>query len=107
MKIEFRNPRLALIGTDRAMETKLPCSVIGSWHQTVIVIEAIPDAHTLRNWQSLGYEYLEVSGKHSIRLINQWRVIFELDESCSPPVMVVLAINEYQVVFGRVEHDEY
>jgi plasmid maintenance system killer protein len=106
MKIEFRNQRLALIGTDRAMEMDLPCSVIRTWHETVIVIDAIPDAHTLRNWRSLGYERLEVSGRHSIRLIDQWRLIFELDESCSPPVMIVLVIDEYQEVFGRVEHDK-
>ena len=106
MKIEFRNQRLALIGTDRAVEMGLPCSVIRSWQETVIVIDAIPDAHTLRNWRSLGYERLEVSGQHSIRLTDQWRMIFELDENCSPPVMIVLVIDEYHEVFGRADHDE-
>jgi plasmid maintenance system killer protein len=105
MKIEFGNPRLSLIGTDRAAETGLSRSVIRSWHETVIVIDAIPDAHTLRNWQSLGYERLEFPGQHSIRLIDQWRLIFELDENYSPPVMIVLEIDENQEVCGRVDHD--
>src|SRR5205809_1072668 len=95
MKIEFRDQHLALIGTDRAVEMDLPCSVIRSWHEWVILIDAIPDAHTMRNWRSLGYEPPEVCGQHSIRLIDQWRMIFELDETRSPPVMIVLAINEY------------
>src|SRR5262245_27820221 len=84
MGIEFRDERLALIRTDRAAESRLPCSVIRSWHEIVVVIDAIPDAHTLRNWQSLGYERLG-RGEHSIRLFDQWRIVFELDESRSPP----------------------
>jgi plasmid maintenance system killer protein len=106
MKIEFRNRSLASIGTDREAEIGLPCSVIRSWLETVIVIEAIPDARTLRNWQSLGYEWLEGSDQHSIRLIDHWRVVFELDESYSPPVMIVITIDEYHEILGRVEHGE-
>jgi plasmid maintenance system killer protein len=97
MDIEFRDERLAFIRTDRAAETRLPCSVIRSWHEMVVVIDAIPDAHTLRNWQSLGYEYRD-GGKHSIRLRDRWRIVFELDESRSPPVMIVVAIDEYREV---------
>jgi plasmid maintenance system killer protein len=103
MDIEFRDQRLALIGTDRAAKTRLPCSVVQSWRETIVVIDAIPDAHTLRNWQSLRYECLE-GGRHSIRLLGRWRVLFELDESRSPPVMIVVAIDEYHGVFGRADH---
>ena len=103
MKIEFVDERLALIDTDRASETRLPLAVIGSWHQRVVLIRAVPDARTLRNWRSLGYELNEVSGQHSIQLYDQWRIVFELDENRSPPVMIVLGIDEYQEVFGRVE----
>ena len=103
MDVEFRDERLALIRTDRAAETRLPCSVIRSWREIVVVIDAIPDARTLRNWQSLGYERLR-RGEHSIRLSDQWRIVFQLDESRSPPVMIVVAIDEYREVFRRVEH---
>lgn len=103
MDIEFRDERLALIRTDRATESRLPCSVIRSWHEIVVVINAIPDAHTLRNWQSLEYERLG-RGEHSIRLFDQWRIVFELDESRSPPVMIVVAIDEYREIFRRVEY---
>jgi plasmid maintenance system killer protein len=103
MDIEFRDERLALIRTDRAAESRLLCSVIRSWHEIVVVIDAIPDAHTLRNWQSLGYERLG-RGEHSIRLFDQWWILFELDESRSPHVMIVVAIDEYREVFRSVEH---
>jgi plasmid maintenance system killer protein len=103
MKIEFRDQQLALIDTDQASETRLPRSVVTSWHQRAIFIRAIPDARTLRNWQCLGYELNEVSGNHSIQLTDQWRIVFELNESYSPPVMIVVGIDEYHAVFGRVE----
>jgi plasmid maintenance system killer protein len=103
MDIQFRDQRLALMRTDRAAETLLPCFVIRSWQEIITVIDAIPDAHTLRNWQSLGYERLG-DDLHSLRLLDHWRMVFELDENRSPPVMIVVAIDEYREVFGRVEH---
>jgi plasmid maintenance system killer protein len=103
MEIEFCDQHLAFISTDRAAETGLPCSVIQSWQEIILLIDAVPDAHTLRNWQSLGYENRE-GGKHSIRLLGRWRIVFELDECRSPPVMIVVAIDEYREVFRRVEH---
>jgi proteic killer suppression protein len=97
MDIEFRDKHLASIHTDRAAETRLPCSVIRSCREKFVVIRAAPDAHTLRNWRSLRYERLtgDRCSQHSIRLNDHWRLIFELDESCSPPVMIVLAIDDY------------
>jgi plasmid maintenance system killer protein len=103
MDIEFRDQRLELIRTDRAAETGLPCAVIRSWHEIIFLIDAIPDVQTLRNWQSLGYERL-AGHEHSIQLHDQWRIVFELDENHTPPVMIVVAIDGYREVFGRVEH---
>jgi plasmid maintenance system killer protein len=74
-----------------------------SWQGLVFLIDAIPDAHTLHNWQSLGYECLGDT-LHSIQLLDQWRIVFDLDENRSPPVMIVVAIDEYREVFGRVEN---
>jgi proteic killer suppression protein len=97
MDIEFRDKRLALIRTDRAAEARLPISVIKSCREKLIVIAAAPDARTLRNWKSLRYEELKGirSGLHSIRLNDQWRLIFELDENRSPPAVIVVAVDDY------------
>jgi plasmid maintenance system killer protein len=103
MDIKFRNQHLGLICTDRTAETRLPCAVIKSWREIIFLIDAIPDVQTLRNWQSLGYERL-AGHEHSIQLLNQWKIVFELDEDHDPPVMIVVAIDEYREVFGRVEH---
>ena len=97
MDIEYRDKRLALIRTDRAAETRLPISVIKSCREKLTVIEAAPDARTLRNWKSLRFEKLQGAraGQCSIRLNDQWRLIFELDESRSPPAVTVIAVEDY------------
>jgi len=97
MKIEFRDQRLALIGTERAAETKLPFTVIKSCREKLIVLAAAPDERTLRNWRSLHYEKLkgEREGQRSIRLNNQWRLVFELHDTQTPPAIVILAVEDY------------
>lgn len=97
MKVEFRDRRLALIRTDRAAETKLPVAVIKSCREKLGVIEAAPDERTLRNWKSLHYEKLagEREAQRSIRLTKQWRLVFELDSSSSPPIVTVIAVEDY------------
>jgi proteic killer suppression protein len=95
MKIEFRDRRLALIQTERAAETRLPIAVIKSCREKLIVLAAAPDERTLRNWRSLRYEKLKGTreGQRSIRLNDQWRLIFELDEN--QPAIIVVAIEDY------------
>lgn len=97
MKIEFRDKRLGLIRTDRAAETRLPFPVIKSCREKLIVLEAAPDERTLRNWKSLRYKKLEGArdGQRSIRINDQWRLVFTLDETSSPPIIMVLAVEDY------------
>jgi proteic killer suppression protein len=97
MDIEFLDSRLSLIETERAMETKLPISVITSCRQKLVVIRAAPDERTLRNWKSLHYEKLEGdrAGQRSIRLNKKWRLVFTLDSERSPPKITILSIEDY------------
>ncbi len=97
MEIEFQDKRLALIETDRAAETKLPISVINSCRRKLEVIRAAPDERTLRNWKSLHYENLKGkrSEEKSIRLNDQWRLVFKINTDCKPPKMTILTIEDY------------
>lgn len=97
MKVEIRDKRLALIRTDRAAETKLPFPVIKSLRQKLIVLEAAPDERTLRNWKSLHYEKLsgDREGQRSIRINDQWRLVFTLDEATTPPTIIVSGVEDY------------
>jgi proteic killer suppression protein len=95
--VEFEDKRLELIETDRAAQTKLPFAVINSARKKLSFIRDAPDEATLRKWKSLHYEQLkrEREGQKSIRLNDQWRLIFRIDSSRNPPKMTILAIEDY------------
>jgi len=98
MEVEFRDSKLALIETNRAVETKLPLSVINSARRKLILIRAAPDERTMRNWKSLHYEKMTGNrkGERSIRLNDQWRMSIDPDDSRSPAKVTVLEIaNRY------------
>ncbi len=97
MDVEFQDKRLALIETDDATKTKLPISGINSFRDKLVVIRAAPDDRIPRNWKSLHYEKLtgERDGQRSIRLNQQWRLVFTLNNDCSPPKITVLAVEDY------------
>src|SRR5881396_3745627 len=97
MDVEFRDKTLALIETDRAAETKLPIAVINSLRDKLVVIRAAPDERTLRNWKSLHYEKLRGgrSGRRSIRINQQWRMVFTIDTERTPNKITVLSVEDY------------
>src|SRR6185312_1960055 len=96
MRIEFRDRRLALIRTERAHELKLPVGVIKAARDKLLLIESAPDERTLRNWKSLNYKQLsgDRDGQRQIRLNDQYRITFLLDESTEPPTAIVLKIGD-------------
>jgi proteic killer suppression protein len=96
MEIDFEDPRVALVETDRAAESRYPIEVINSLRQKLIVIRAAPDERTLRNWKSLHYEKLERSGdQRSIRINMQWRLVFTIDTKSRPNKISILGVEDY------------
>jgi toxin HigB-1 len=91
MDIEFRDKTLALVETDRAAETRLPISVINSLRHKFVIIRAAPDERTLRNWKSLHYEKM-TGDERSIRINDQFRLIFTLNTQCSPNKLTVVRV---------------
>lgn len=97
MEIVFADEGLALIETDQAGATRLPVPVIKSARRKLTILRAAVDDRSLRNWKSLHYEKLggDREGQRSIRLNDQFRMIFELDEQADPQVITILAIEDY------------
>jgi len=97
MRIVFASEKLALIETGDAGETQLPVGVIKSARRKLTVLRAAPDDRSLRNWKSLHYEKLKGNreGQRSIRLNNQYRMVFELDEGAEPLTATILMIEDY------------
>lgn len=98
MRIVFANAELALIETDQAGETRLGVAVIKSARRKLTVLRAAVDDRSLRNWKSLHYEKLKGGreGQRSIRLNDQYRMVFELDEETKPEsTITILDIEDY------------
>ena len=98
MEVEYADTRLALVESNRAAtDTKLPIAVINAFRRKLVVLRAAPDERTLRNWKSLHYEKLrgDREGQRSIRLNDQFRMVFELDEDTEPQTVTILSIEDY------------
>jgi toxin HigB-1 len=97
MDILFADATLALIETEDAGQTKLPVPVIKSARRKLTILRAATDDRSLRNWKSLHYERLrgDRAGLRSIRLNDQYRMVFELDESTGPQTVTIMAIEDY------------
>ena len=94
MKIEFADPRLALIRTDQAHKLGLPIAVIKSCRNKLLLIESAATERTLRNWKSLDYKKLKGSEVRQIRLNEQYRMQFNLDTTTTPPTVTVIFIGD-------------
>jgi proteic killer suppression protein len=93
MRIVFRDVRLAAIRTAEAAQTGFPFAVIASCQRKLLILDAASDERTIRNWKSLRYE--ELNGRRSIRLDDQWRLLFEFDDSVSQPTVEIFAIENH------------
>ncbi len=94
MDIEFADKKLELIETDDAHKTKLPVAVIESMRNKLGFLRGVPDERSIRNWRSLHYEKLE-GEERSIRLNDQYRLVFTIDTTCSQNKIQVLRIWDH------------
>ena len=97
MEVEFAEEWLALIETDQAGQTRLSVAIIKSARRKLTLLRAAPDDRTLRGWKSLHYEKLkgDREGQRSVRLNDQFRLIFSMDEATAPPTIIILGIEDY------------
>jgi proteic killer suppression protein len=97
MEVIFLDKKLELILTDDAIKLKLPINVINSVRKKLTLLASATDERDLRNWKSLHYEKLtgNLDGYKSIRINNQWRLVFELDTGVSPPKICIKSIEDY------------
>jgi proteic killer suppression protein len=95
MKIVFADKRVALIRTDRAHELGLPFAVIKGAREKLNFLAEAPDERTLRNWKSLNYKRREgVDDQRQVRINEQYRIIFTIDNEAVPPVITILDIGD-------------
>ena len=98
MEIEFKDKQqIALIETEDAGQVKLPISVINACRRKLGFLRSAVDERDIRNWKSLHYEKLkgDKEGMRSIRINDQWRLVFTLNNESNPPGITILEIDDY------------
>jgi plasmid maintenance system killer protein len=94
MKIEFADQDLQLILTDLAHKLGLPAGVIKSCRDKLHAIQNASTELTLRNMKSLNYKKLEGSELRQIKINDQYRMRFNIDNSTMPPTITVTFIGD-------------
>lgn len=97
MIIIFLNKELNKIETADAPKLKYPLNIIKATRKKLTLLRAAPDERTLRNWKSLHYEKLkgERTNQRSIKINNQWRLVFTLNNDTAPPTISIIGIEDY------------
>lgn len=97
MIITFINKQFNKIETEEAASLKLPVNVIKTLRNKLAILRAAPDEQTLRNWKSLHYEKLKGDRKdqRSIKINDQWRMVFTIDNNTNPSTIMVIDIEDY------------
>jgi toxin HigB-1 len=96
MKVEFADDDLARICTDQAHKLGLPVTVIRMARFRLIQLGAARDERDLRNLKGLHYKKGkgERDGTRSIRINDQYRIVFTLSEAETPPIIRVTKIGD-------------
>lgn len=97
MEIEFEDKKLEKVETEFAHETKLPPDVIKSAQRKLQFLRAATDEKTLMNWKSLRYKALsgDKKGLRSIRLNDQWRMVFKIGIEEDGLKALIVSIEDY------------
>lgn len=98
MDIEFDDrQQISLIETDSADKTGFSEAIIKACRRKLNFIRNAPDERSLREWKSLHYKKYEedMIGGKSIRLNDQWRLIFVIDNDSNPPKITIKSIKDY------------
>ena len=98
MKVEFRDPGLeAIVRSGSGGGARLHPDVLRAAHKKLVMLESAADERDLRNFKSFHYEKLvgDRAGQRSVRVNDQYRFVFELDDTTKPPTINILDLIDY------------
>jgi toxin HigB-1 len=94
MKVEFANKRLALIRTAQAYKLGLPVAVLKACRDKLLMLESASTVLTLKNLRSLDFKKLKGSDEYQIRINDQYRIWFTLNETGKSPIATITFIGD-------------
>ena len=97
MEIRFRDERLERLERDATFLGDWPLSIVKAYRKRINFIRQVASERDLYSWKSLQIEKLKGArqDEHSLRLNDQWRMVFALERRADSKVFVVIAIEDY------------
>ncbi len=97
MEIEFDDDDLDRLETDARCVSKHSAAIVSLYRKRLQTMRSAPDERDLYALKSLHFEKLkgQRSHQHSIRLNDQWRLIFEFKGKSPNKKIIIMAIEDY------------
>ena len=99
MRFEFKNKKLEQLYTEEKNAHKYPAEVVDNFFDVMTTLESMPDEQTLYQVKSLRFEKLQgqrgKQGQRSVRLNDQWRLIFTIEEDENGKFLSLIEIVDY------------
>ena len=97
MEVTFGDPDLDQLETDERCKSRFDKAVIRAYRRTMRFIRDAADERDLRSWPGKHFEKLkgDRSHQHSMKLNDQWRLVFEIRAGSPKNVIHIVAIEDY------------
>jgi len=97
MDVEFADPDLARLESDRDFNAGFGVEVVRGYRKVMRFIRAALDERDFRAMRSLKFEKLKGrrSHQHSLRINNQWRLVIEIQKAKPENAIRVVSIEDY------------
>ena len=97
MNIEFADTWLEQLANGEEITTHMGADVIRAYQRKIQFLIAAPDERTLIGNKGLGFEKLrkELKGKYSVRVNQQFRIVFAIRPGINGNVLVIEDLTDY------------
>lgn len=97
MDIEFADDDLRRLEVDPGFNAGFAEAIVRGYRKAINFIRSSHDEREFRQMRSMNFEKLKGkrSHQHSVRINDQWRLIFTIKKARPANVIVVVAIEDY------------
>lgn len=97
MEVTFGDPKLDDLETDEHCKSRFDKSIVRAYRRLMRFIRDSADERDLRAYPGRNFERLKGnrSHQHSMRINDQWRLIFEVKKGIPKNTIHVVAIEDY------------
>lgn len=97
MEVRFNDRSLAELEAAATTRRDLSAAIVKSFRKATQFLRAAKDLRDVREMRGLRFEELkgDRAGQYSVRLNDQFRLVFQLDRTTTPPTIRIDSIEDY------------